>query len=418
MSNSERPWLRALEIERVDSDGRDLWMLRDPEGYGRTLMLSHAAASLALLLDGRRTLADVARAFFDATGVTADPRDVAAVVEKLDEACLLGGARFEERRREVLTAFARSRTRPARHAGSSYPSERQRLADYLAEGLANLPPLKNPAGRLAGILSPHIDLGRGLAGYAAAYQHVARQPARVFVIFGTAHDPMPSLASVCRKDFATPLGTVRTERKLVDRFLRQLDGSLAGRNLDVVADDPVHRTEHSIEFQAVWLKHVLGQTPFSIVPILVGSLHEYLEEGLEPADTPEFQALLEALRHIEARADGPVCYISAADLAHIGPRFGDEATVDRPRLAQLELDDKRLLAEACRVAPDSLFRQIAQASDRNRICGLAPTYLFLHAIGAAQGELLDYRQAVEDDGSGCVSFAAAAFYTKPNHPGT
>ena len=35
--------------------------------------------------------------------------------------------------------------------------------------------------------------------------------------------------------------------------------------------DLQHRDEHSVEFQAVFLRHVLGETPFSLVPVLCGS---------------------------------------------------------------------------------------------------------------------------------------------------
>jgi len=53
---------------------------------------------------------------------------------------------------------------------------------------------------------------------------------------------------------------------------------------------------------------------------------------------------------------------------------------------------------------------IAAVQDRNRICGLAPTYTMLQAMQPARGEILKYDQAVATDRTSCVSFASVAFY--------
>ena len=48
-------------------------------------------------------------------------------------------------------------------------------------------------------------------------------------------------------------------------------------------DELTHRTEHSIEFQVVFLQYLLGgRREFSIVPILVGSFHDLMESGDRP----------------------------------------------------------------------------------------------------------------------------------------
>ena len=55
-----------------------------------------------------------------------------------------------------------------------------------------------------------------------------------------------------RKDFATPLGAAETDGEL-------LDAVAARCSLDLFADEFAHRREHSIEFQVVWLQHVIGE---------------------------------------------------------------------------------------------------------------------------------------------------------------
>ncbi|MEX0979055.1 MAG: MEMO1 family protein, partial [Pirellulales bacterium] len=105
-----------------------------------------------------------------------------------------------------------------------------------------------------------------------------------------------------------------------------------------------------------------------------------------------------------------ICYISGGDLAHIGQRFGDRAFLDAARLKQQAEDDRRLLETACLADPQALFDYVAEQKDRHRICGLSPTYTMLEVMRPARGELLKYDQAVELDGTSCVSFASLAFY--------
>jgi MEMO1 family protein len=309
--------------------------------------------------------------------------------------------------------------RPAAYAGRSYPSDPTELrreldAFFVVDGGPG--PMNRTAvpdgRRLTAVLSPHIDPTRGGPALAWAYKTVAeRSDADLFVIFGTAHHLMDQWFCASRKDFDTPLGAVRTDRAFIDRLAKHLASSVAGRCLDLFEDELAHRSEHSIEFQALFLQHVLGGSrDFRIVPILVGSFHEFVAEKASPAAAPEVQAFLAAVRFAAARHSGKVCYISGADLAHVGQRFGDPWLLDKRRLAEQSKDDRKLLELACRGDSESFFRHVALQGDCRRICGLSPTYTMLAVLDSARGELLKYGQAVEEDGTACVSFASAAFY--------
>jgi AmmeMemoRadiSam system protein B len=149
---------------------------------------------------------------------------------------------------------------------------------------------------------------------------------------------------------------------------------------------------------------------FRIVPVLVGSFQGFLEDGSSPDASPAVQAFVASVRAAAEQHEGTVCYISGADFAHIGQHFGDESLLDEKRLAEQEQDDRELLAAACRGDSAALFAHVAKQHDRYRICGLSPTYTMLEVMGPARGELLKYAQAVEPDGTACVSFASAAFY--------
>ena len=241
----------------------------------------------------------------------------------------------------------------------------------------------------------------------------AESRADVFVIFGTAHQSMRQLFSVTRKDFATPLGVLPTDQPFIDVLVREMGSSVAGRQVDLLADELAHRLEHSIEFQTVLLQYALAmERSVRIVPILVGSFYDFIVDGVRPDESPEVQAMLAALRTAEQACAGRVCYISGADLAHLGQHFGDEDLLTPQRLAEQDADDRKLLAHVCRGDANGFFSHVAAQSDANRICGLSPTYMLLESIAPCRGELLRYAQAAEPDGTSCVTFASLALYGK------
>ncbi len=78
-------------------------------------------------------------------------------------------------------------------------------------------------------------------------------------------------------------------------------------------------------------------------------------------------------------------------------------------MEQLRSFDAGMLDAAVRGDAASWFAQAAAEHNRWRICGLAATYTFLHAIGPARGCLLRYDQAVNPGRTCGVSFASAVF---------
>jgi len=418
-----RPQLRAVEFVPVGPEREPGFALRDPEEIGQCVVLSSGGALLATLMDGRRTLAEIQEGFRARTGLPAALADVEKIVHRLDEAHLLRSERFERRWRSVIEAFLRNPVRPATHAGGAYPEEpdelrRQLDAAFTAPGGPGPiePGASSDGRRLCGLIAPHIDPKRGRATFAWAYKQVSEVcDADRFVIFGTAHGPVEQPFCLSRKHFDTPIGLVRTDHKFVDRIAEHLASSVAGRQLDVFADEPAHRMEHSIEFQTVFLQHLLGgRRAFRIVPVLVGSFQEFLVGNITPGDSPEVQAMLAAVLAAAKAHRGRVCFISAADLAHIGPRYGDPERLDDARLAEQARDDRQLLDKACAGDADAVFRHVAEQNDRARICGLAPTYVMLEVLRAAyeasSGRLLHYHQAVAPQRAACVSFASVGFF--------
>ncbi len=424
MSIPLRPRLRPLEMIPVGPEKEPAIALHDPEEFGEPVVLSCGAAVLAMLMDGNRTLSEIQAAFRTQTGVAAALSDVEAIIRRLDEAYLLAGERFNRHRREQIETYLAGAIRPASQAGGAYEEDPEKLRKQLSDlftgegGPGAIDPVARRDNRdLRAVISPHIDLHRGGPTFAWTYKHIVEHcDANLFVIFGTAHHPMEELFCVSRKDFDTPLGVVRTDGQFIDRLTEHLCSSVAGQQINLFKDELAHRLEHSIEFQAVFLQYVFGdQHEFRIVPVLSGSFERFFDGDVTPDGSPEVQAFIAAVRQTADEHEGTVCYISAADFAHIGKRFGDKALLDDQRLGEQEDDDRKLLATACRCDPAGFFSHVAQQHDRYRICGLSPTYTMLEVLGSTRGdllkgELLKYDQVVEPDGTSCVSFASVVFH--------
>jgi AmmeMemoRadiSam system protein B len=392
--------------------------LRDPQRFAKPLVVPYGVALAASLMNGRRTLSEIRAAFAERVGAPVEMENLRHIVRLLDGLHYLAGPRFEQYRRREVQAFLRSPLRKALLAGASYPRDpeklRRQVRSYFTADGGPGPAPRAPARRgkpLAAVISPHIDFARGGRTYAWAYRELAaRCRAETLVIFGTAHHPLRGLFSVTRKDFATPRGVVRTDQQFIDRLADDLSRSVAGRTMDLFDDELAHRGEHSIEFQAVFLQMLFGRRrPLQIVPVLVGSQREWIERGELPAHDAGVQAFLAAVRTAAEGCPGGVCYIAAADLAHIGPQFGDPDPLDAKRLAAQARHDAQLLRTVCRGRADDFFRRLAANGDHTRVCGLAPIYTMLSLIQPAAGRLLHYDQAVAADGTSCVSFAALAF---------
>ncbi len=414
MATLDRPKLRPIQARRVDLRGQPFVELDDSLGLvcPPVRIPAERFHSVVRRFDGTAALPDIQADVLRRTGRLIPSGELQDLVEHLDRTMVLDGPTFRAFRDE----YRRLGIRPAALAGRSYAGTPRALKAQIDGLFAHERGAGEPriGGRrpseghapLRGILSPHIDFHRGGPVYTWAYRElIERSDAEIFVILGVAHQYCRNRFALTRKDFETPLGLARTDRPFVDRL-----AALAGDEL--FDDELAHRTEHSIEFQVVFLQHLLADRPdVAIVPILVGSFHDLLLDGTEPIDDPEVRRFVEALRAAEAASGKKVAYIGGIDLAHVGPEFGDPRRVDDATLAQVRRFDQAMLDRASAADPAGWFRTAAEVENRWRVCGLAATYTMLHAMGPASGTLLKYDQAVNPERTCCVTFASMAYST-------
>lgn len=408
MDLAARPRLRALEAFPVEQDGQRLIGLRDPSGFTTEVaLLPIPVLDIVSLFDGEHSVADIhgivlARHGGEAPG----PEAIAGFAARLDEAGFLDSPRFAERRRLIEDAWRANPSRPAAHAGGAYAGEAEALKSQIDGFFAHPegPGFPSPAvgaPRLRGLLAPHIDFHRGGPIYAWAYRALLeRSDADLFVILGTCHGGMEDPFAVTLKPYETPLGPAEADRDFFEALARRYGHDLLG-------SESAHRSEHSIEFQTVMLRRLLGGRPFTVLPVLAAFLHEAVETGGEPESDPRVPRFLDALGETIAASGRRVCLIGGVDLAHVGPRFGDAETNTPAILERVAREDRAMLEPVTSGDAARFFASVAADGDSRRICGLSPIYAFLRALPGARGELLRYSQW--PDPQGAVSSCAAAF---------
>jgi AmmeMemoRadiSam system protein B len=403
------PQLRRIEAFPLEHEGQRFLALRDPAGYTESvIMIPLALLEVVSLFDGEHDIADIQAAVMRQRGELIDSAQIRELAAALDAHGFLEGAAFEARRASMDREFLELAQRPASHAGGAYPDEpaglRAMMDGFFAPpaGPGAIDGAARGGPPVTALIAPHIDFHRGGPAYAWGYRDLAeRCDADLFVIFGTCHAGMADPFALTRKDYDTPLGPAAVDRDFVEALAARAGG-------DCFASELAHRNEHSIEFQAVFLRYLFaGRREVSVVPVLTSFVHEALVMGKRPEDDPRVARFLDALHDTAATCGRRVAYVAGADLAHVGPRFGDAEPLAPAALARLGVDDRATLATIEAGDAGAFFDDSARDGDRRRICGLSPIWTLLRASGGRAGVLRQYGQW--PDPEAVVTFASVVF---------
>jgi hypothetical protein len=405
------PKLRDINVFPVQSSGQTLLCLQDPQNIGeKALFLSPPLYFIVSLFDGQHSILDIQAEYMRKFREFLYTEKLQEIISQLDEALFLEGERFQEALRQKEEEFRKASFREAVFAGKSYEADpdglRAQLEVYFEgeNGPGSLGEEKHTKG-LKGVVVPHIDFQRGGFCYAFAHREIwERSASRCFMIFGTAHTPMENPFCLTRKDFITPLGALSVDQELVDAIQSRCPD-------DLFRDESVHRSEHSIEFQCVFLRYLYPEpNSLRIVPILTGSFHEAIERGISPMELKPIRQFIDALKEAVSSLGREVCYIASADLAHMGVQFGDRDGVTEYGLRVVAQEDQEMLEYAKMMDGEGFFSSISRERDRRKICGLPAIYSMLNTLEANEGKLLKYGQAFTPETQSVVTFASLAFY--------
>lgn len=397
------PALRNVEAFPVSHEGKNFIALRDVEGFvEEQVLLSPQAFLIAMHLDGKRDVRQIQVSVAKQTGGTIIfSEEIMKIVDFLDQKGFLHSEKFHHIKKAVVDAFGASESRPAYFAGKSYPGESDEFKKYIhemfkREGSPGRIPsrAKNRAG-VKCLVVPHIDFHRGGHSYAHGYLNLAehKKPKVVF-IFGVAHCSPPVPFILTKKHFETPLGIVSTDKDIVD----QLASSC---KWDPFEYEFVHRTEHSIEFQAAMLSFLYGEG-VKIVPILCSAFATEAE-GTSPSSSAGVAGFLKKVSEIIESLNDKVCVIAGADLAHVGKRFGDEFDISEPIIKEVEARDMESIEYISAGDAEGFYSSVMKDLNKRRVCGLYSIYSSLKVSHCKKGEMLHYGYA-HDPAGGIVSF--------------
>ncbi len=380
-------------------------LLRDPLNYTDDILIIPPIYISALqMLDGKHTESEVQTQLTQVIGRQFPIHPLHEFLAVLQQSGFLETVEFNQMRAEKHAAFAALPLRAPSHAGAAYPADTFELRATLDSYLMTIvPPNPQP---IIGIAAPHVSPEGGVQCYAAAYNRLRglkdQLRGKTIVILGTSHYGEPDKFGLTRKPFQTPYGTIQTDTELVDWLLER-----AGDAINI--EDYCHSVEHSIEFQALFLRHVLG-TNFKILPILCGAFLQSFLSGKPPEETDPNRRFFEALGELAELHQDRLFWVLGIDLAHIGQRYGDpiEARAEQGFMQEVRTKDLARLRHVCEGNSGEFLELVLPNYDELKWCGFTPIYTFLQAIKNVRGNVMLYDQWNIDPGS-VVSFTALEF---------
>lgn len=400
--------LREVRTEPTVHQGQQGIIISDPLGISQAMLfIPRPMLPLLALMDGTRDIGTLRTGFELRTGTPLSTLTLERLISALDEALFLDNHRFAQAYASAIDEFRSGASRSPTFTGRSCPADAQELSTFLQHFLDQVEDATPHAtAGIQGLISPHIDFPRGGPTYAGVWANAAAavKEAELVVILGTDHAAVDSKVTLTRQNYQTPWGTIPTARDVVDEVARE-----AGD--DIFRHELHHRNEHSVEAAAIWLHYLLGGKPCYMLPVLCGSFQSFIDHGESPSQDAPISAMVQVLRNIAARRRTIV--VAAADLAHVGPVFGDRLPLDAVARARLAQQDQTLIDVMTRGEAEDFFEEIKGEGDRRRICGMPPIYLALRILSGVEGFPTGYAQCpASEDGGSLVSICGMIYHSR------
>lgn len=259
------------------------------------------------------------------------------------------------------------------------------------------------------IIAPHA--GYSYSGSTAAFAYAAIDAQNVDTIFLLGPSHHEYLGSACALSscsvYETPLGDIPLNTSILDRLERS---SNAFKRMNIKTDTD----EHSLEMHLPFIKKVMADSSFTLVPILVGSPTMETETNLAKVLAPYLE-------------NPKALFIISSDFCHWGERFRfTSSSIDIPiheSIKQLDNRGMELIAEKgivlinhnnlyC-VDHEGFLKYLEKTE--NTICGRYPILLMLKTLQFVSDpskysiEFVKYAQSsqVTDPRDSSVSYASA-----------
>lgn len=394
------PKLRKdLEFIPLRYEGKTYVLVRDPwELVPEGKLLPLWLFQLLSTLDGSKSKRDLQLAIMQMKGGTLVPLDeIETLIGQLEEDYILDSERLRERIELIKQEYLRREVRDPFNAGRSYPEEKGAFLAYM-EGL--LETRDRISEEVKAVIAPHIDLRVGKEIYKRTYARLTGTSAREFLILGVGHQMERGIFSLTLKDFRTPLGVIKNYREFT-KALMDFEEPL-------VVEEFYHRTEHSIEFQTLFLHYLVPDQDIRIVPILCGPVSLYLEVPTREAYLDLCGPFIERLKTILSQKPEMVL-IAGVDLSHIGPKFGDPYPAHVLE-GSTRGHDNQVIKALMERDPELLWDSYRSSGGRFKVCGFSALALLLEILEDVKAELLGYELWHETATQSAVSFVGIVYF--------
>lgn len=427
-THQQKPRLRPVRGFPARHGDQTLLGIADARQISDKMVLtSPAVQGILPLMNGERTIDEI----ITQVGRGLTRQIMESLVAQLDDAALLFGPKFDAllaaTRAEFdstpilppasTAAFAEAllgqklgRAPTDAERNEQAPTKlRETMDQWIAEALKNAEtPSFDELPRA--IMAPHIDYPRGWVNYAAVWgrMRVVDRPERV-VILGTNHFGHATGVAACDKGYQTPLGSSPVDEQMAAFLRSKLGDRLFEHRYD-------HEREHSIELQVAWVQHCLGPADKGDHCKVFGVLvHDPAVNNGDSYDGAGVALIpfVEALRSAIQELPGKTLVISSADLSHVGPMFGDQQALAGEEGPPVEFrnkvlsHDREMLELVRQNKPDELVASMAWQQNPTRWCSTGNIVAALLATRPAQVDILNYAAAMDQQGMGLVSSAAA-----------
>jgi hypothetical protein len=406
MNTMKKPLLRRdIQLISTVIEEKQVILFMDP----LRLVQNSFAVDISLLpllnaLNGQNDLRDIQMGMMrQQGGRLVSLSEIETFIQQLDSIFLLDSDLFHEKVESVYGEYSRLENRPLSHAGSAYEADPVKLSRFIDAIEQNLQPDDSDYAnrQITGIVAPHIDIMVGSMTYIDLYRHVKGKNYKLVIILGIDHQWNDGLYSVSGKNFITPFGTIKTDRDFISQLKERVPrGTLA-------SNDFGHRIEHSIEFQTIFLHYYLEE-PFCIVPILCGSIHEFIYQGNNILTDERFTGMTDILSELLQARGNNALVVSGVDFSHIGLKFGHQITAEA-LLPQAQSNDRTIISHLLKGQPDKIFENAVENRDRFNVCGLPSIMTFSKLLQGSTGKLLTHEAYDEPATQSAVTYASMIF---------
>jgi len=396
MSAVLAPLRRNLDAMPSPNPDQPGLLLRDTFGYSeRVLVIPPQLVRALQFFDGSSSDNDLREWLVRASNSFDVGPQLENLVSVLSESGFLEDSTYFAMRDAAHQEFAEMPVRPAAFAGGAYPECPEDCRRYLDQFLEETPELTPVDGKLVGIAAPHVSFEGGWECYRDAFTTLRQMgPDRTYIVLATSHYGAPEKFGVTRKPYQTPFGETTPANDLLDELK-----ALAPEVL--IEEDYCQVMEHSAEFHILWLQYLFGPN-VKVLPILVGSCF-----ADSPETNPNLKAMYDALAALAAKHGDELGWVLSIDMAHMGPRYGDEKEFEEGNASIESLDHVRMEALAAGDI-DSFWKNVRTEDDPWKWCGSAPLYALYRALPGVKAETLRYGHWNIDEAS-VVSFAGMRF---------